>query len=283
MNESEVGNINVTEVENESIAWPIFLSRDRKEYRFIRMDGNTLRVNHRINKLGEIHEFFYDMDVLKVDTSTLKSLGAWDNLSQDVKDKLVRVDEGDIEEAANRMEHARKYKRNKYPGVAHSVTCSNCGESKEMSPGLIVKGAEKIAKEKNIIYTAEDFCRDFKCSRCFPKRRGRAASTNLPPKVELKCKCGKSIIYPASVVAKTASKKGLTVEKYVTGYACRKCKPSTFGRVAGAKLQSKVELKCKCGNSVTYATCMVKKFAEKKNMTIEDFVSGYRCQTCAPN
>jgi hypothetical protein len=201
------------------------------------LEGDKLRVNRRISKAGEMHEFFYHIPITDVDTDNLKFLGIWDGLSQELKDTLVRLDNGDVEVAQARMEHARKHRRNKYPGVPDQVVCCNCGKEQKMAPSMIVARAEKIAKEKGIICTPEDYIKGFKCQKCCPTK-GRKPSHNLPPKVELKCKCGASVTYPASIALKFAEKKGLTVEAYVKGYECQKCHP-TKGRKKGKKVKGK--------------------------------------------
>lgn len=210
--------------------WPAFLARDKQELFFVRFNApDSLRVNKRVSKSGEVSEFFHNINVLDVDSGSLKSLGVWDSLTQDIRDTVVKLDNGDEIDKVNKMEHARKYRRNKYPGVPNTLTCVNCNVEQKMSPGLIVKNAEKMAKEKGILYTPADYVAKFVCSKCNPKRRGRAPSHNLPPKVELVCKCGKKVIYPASVALKFAEKKGLKVEEYIKGYVCQVCHP-TKGR-----------------------------------------------------
>lgn len=223
------------QIDDVDISWPTFFSRSRKEFKFIRFEApDILRVNRDSVKAGEHHESFYNLKVHDVDIDNLKFLDVWDQLSKDLQEKLIKGDEEVVVEAQERMEHARKHRRNKYPNVPHEVTCKNCGVVQKMSPGMIVARAEKIAKEKsNNLYTAEDYIKAFICQKCNPTK-GRKPSHNLPPKIELKCKCGKTVLYPAAVALKFATKKGLTIEKYISTYQCQTCNP-TKGRKKGKK------------------------------------------------
>ena len=218
-------------------SWPAFLSRRKHEFYFIRYDGaEHLRVNRRTKKAGENVEGFYDLRVLDVDSDELKALGVWDNLSQEVKDKSLRVDDGEVIEAKERMEHARKHRKGKYIGVPDQVACSNCFEPQKMSRGLIVKNAEKWAAKNGILPDVDKWIKQWTCQKCHKTPRGRKPSHNLPPKVELVCvrKCGKKIIYPASIVAKTIAKKGITLEQYVGNFVCQICE-NTRGRKKKSK------------------------------------------------
>jgi hypothetical protein len=218
----------IDNLEVSFVSWPTFISRSRKDFRFIRFEApDILRVNRELVQAGEHYEFFYHLKVHDVDVDNLKFLGVWDKLSKDLQERLIK---GDIEQevAVNEhMEHMRKHRRNKYPNVPHEVTCKNCGVVQKMAPGMIVARAEKIAKEKKIIFTAEDYIKAFVCQKCH-STKGRKPTNNLPPKVELKCKCGKTILYPAAVALKFASKKGLTVEKYISTYQCQTCNPTKW-------------------------------------------------------
>jgi hypothetical protein len=220
---------------NTEVGFKSFLI-DGKELYFVRLNGNKLRVNERISKSGETRESFYDIPITDVSVDSLKDLELWESLTQELKDEIVKFDNSNIEEAKDRMEHARKHRRNKYPGVSDTVTCVNCNVEQKLAPSVIVARAEKIAKEKGIIFTPEDYCKGFVCQKCFPSRRGKKPSHNLPPKIELVCirKCGKKVVYPASIVAKTIAKKGITLEQYVGNFVCQSCFP-TKGRPKKSK------------------------------------------------
>lgn len=218
--------------ELEVTLWPSFLSRRRHEFHFVKMDTpDMLRVNRRIKKAGETHELFYNLGISDVDSDTLKFLGIWGGLSKEVQEQSVRIDEGGVIESANRMEHARKHRRNKYPGVQNGITCSNCGAEQKMVAAAIVKNAEKWALKNKMIPDIEKWIKQWKCQKCNPTK-GRRVHKDLPPKVELVCKCGAKVVYPSAVVAKTIAKKSLTLEAYISGYRCQTCNP-TKGRKKG--------------------------------------------------
>jgi hypothetical protein len=217
--------------------WPAFLSRRKHEFYFIRYDGSDhLRVNRRTKKAGENIEYFYDLRVLDVDSDELKALGIWDKLSQEVKDKSLRVDDGEVVEAKERMENARKHRKGKYIGIPDQVACSNCFESQKMAKGVIVKNAEKWALKNGILPDVEKWIKQWQCQKCRPTPRGKKPSHNLPQKIELVCmkKCGKKVVYPASIVAKIIAKKGITLDFYVKNFVCQSCFP-TKGRPKKSK------------------------------------------------
>lgn len=209
--------------------WPVFMSRSRKEFHFISLDGDKLRVNYRFRKEGETGETFYNLPITSVDADNLKFLGVWDGLSEDVKNKIIKFDEGGVEEENIRLENARKYRRNKYVDIPDQVVCSKCGREQKMNPAIIVARSEKIAKDRNSVYTAEDYVRDFLCQKCF-STKGRKANPNALVKVELVCKCGAKVTYPGSIALKFATKKGITLDQYIKNFACQTCKPSPRGR-----------------------------------------------------
>jgi hypothetical protein len=229
-----------TKIENLGVAfdrWPAFLTRSRKEFYFIEYEApDMLRVNRRMSKEGENHEYFYNMNVMDVDIDNLKFIGVWDKLSKELQERLVKGDEEGAINAKNRMEHARKHRRGKYQNVPKQVVCCNCGKEQKMAAGLIVKNAEKWAEKNKLIPDTEAWIKQWKCQKCSPTPKGRKPSHNLPPNIELICvkKCGKKIVYPAAMVAKTIAKKGITLEQYVNNFVCQSC-CNTRGRKKKSK------------------------------------------------
>lgn len=96
---------------------------------------------------------------------------------------------------------------------------------------------------------------------------------------ELVCKCGHKTKINSSQLFKYIEKKGITLEAYQEKYLCRNCNPIKRGRVSTGK-SIPVTLKCSCGKEVTYPKSIVIKQAEKKGKTMEDYVSGWKCQCC---
>lgn len=214
---------------------PLFMAKNRNEYQFVRFEAPDSIVAWTKRVIAtENHEFLGILKLDKIDQDNLKFIGVWDKLAKEIQDKLVSGDVIDLSEKQARMEHARKHRRGRYQNVPKQVVCCNCGKEQKMQSGLIVKNAEKWAEKNKLIPDTEAWIKQWKCQKCFPTLKGRKPSHNLPPKVELVCinGCGNKVIYPASVALKFADKKGLTIEKYISGYQCQSCAPSK-GRKKG--------------------------------------------------
>lgn len=176
-------------------------------------------------------EGHYNMGIIKVqsvDIDTLKFLGVWEQLSKEVQDSILNRKDLDIREKQERMEHARKHRRNKYENVPKEIKCSICGTMIKVAPGLLFKRIEKMCKEKNIAINIDDYIKVFKCQVCCPTK-GRKSTGKCVP-IELVCKCGNKVTYPKNILMKQAEKRGVTLEEHIKGYACQKCKPTKFGK-----------------------------------------------------
>ena len=222
-----------TNVESEVVGeYPAFLVGGT-EFRYVRFDApdNVVAWRQYI-KSGEHFERIGILKIERIQTDSLKALGIWDKLGKDIQDNLLKT-EDEVPENLQKAWKARKAKGPKYPNVPSEVTCIECGKVQKMSPGAIVKTAEKWAVKNQLIPDTEKWIKQWKCQECAPSK-GRKASHNLPPKVELKCKCGAVVIYPASTALRFATKKGLKVEEYIKNYECQRCHP-TKGRPKGKK------------------------------------------------
>ena len=65
-------------------------------------------------------EGHYNMGIIKIhsiDIDTLKFLSVWEQLSKEVQDSILNRKDLDIREKQERMEHARKHRRNRGPSV----------------------------------------------------------------------------------------------------------------------------------------------------------------------
>jgi len=216
--------------DTDIINWPAFLSRSRKEFYYIDTESpELLRVNLRALINGDHNEFFYNLRIKDVDSDNLKFIGVWDSLTKEAQEESLRLDKGG--EVFDRMEKARGGRKSKYENVPKSLHCHKCNKDIKIAPGLLVKKFEKIAEEKKPeIYLLDDWVKNFVCNSCLGVKRGRKKNHNLPAKIGLKCKCGRSVLYPASVVIKQAEKKNITVEKLVKDYKCQKCSGMICGR-----------------------------------------------------
>jgi len=208
---------------------PTFYSRTKNQFHFISLQQpDLIKVWKREIHSGWKHDTLGAIRITDVDSDTLKTLNVWEQLSQELQKSVIDFENGVESVIRKRMEVARNSRRNKYPNLPREVTCSQCGKKQKIPPVIIVQRAERISKEKQITYTAEDYCKNFVCQECHPTK-GRKANHNLPPKIELKCQCGHTVTYPASIAINQAKKKGLTVEKYQASYQCQTCHP-TKGR-----------------------------------------------------
>lgn len=116
-------------------------------------------------------------------------------------------------------------------------------------------------------------------------RKSRKSKYANVPKEATCIECGEVQVIPPSVLVKRAEKwangdKTLTVFDFLKQFKCQKCCPSRGRKSNG--LASKIELVCKCGAKVVYSAKIVKKTSEKKGITVEAYVKGYRCQKCNP-
>jgi kynurenine formamidase len=64
------------------------------------------------------------------------------------------------------------------------------------------------------------------------------------------------------------------VDDYVKTYICKKCK--SRDRVK-AEI---IHLECKCGHKIDYPISVVKKVLARKNITLKEYVGGFKCQKC---
>ena len=217
-----------------NVSKPMFLVRG-KEFRFIRFEApDQIIAWKQVVKLGEHLEFPGILKIENIDTDNLKIIGVWEKLAKEIQDGLLKA-EGEVPENLKRAWEARKSKGPKYPGVPAEITCIECHKVQKMSPGAIVKSAAKWALKNQLIPDTDKWLKQWRCQECHKTPRGRKANPNLPPKVTLTCKCGTKVIYPGSVALKFATKKGLTLDKYVEKFACQICKPSPRGRPKGKR------------------------------------------------
>ena len=267
----------VVNTEVESPSYTKFLAFG-KEFQFVRFESpdNIIAIRD-IVKVGEHNEYRGIIKAERMDIETLKSLKIWEQLDKEVQERMIKG-ENEPPENLQKAWQAKKENGPKYPNIPHEVTCCECGKVQKMSPGQIVKYSTKWATRNAFIPDVEKWLKQWKCQECHPSK-GRKANPNLPPKVILSCKCGAKVIYPSSVALKFATKKGLTLEKYIENFVCQKC-CSSKGRKANSNLPPKVELKCKCGVVVTYPASIALKNAIKKGLTVEKYIKSFRCQSC---
>jgi len=202
-----------------------------QKFRFVSMASPTLMKAWKLDYVNGWHEErLGGLDVRQVGVDILKAIKVWDLLSPEVKDEINNGLIQKIEATNNLMEKARLSRKQKYANVPRELTCTKCGKTQAVAPGMLVKKVEKIAAEKKAIFTVEDYVKIFVCQRCH-STKGRKANpelANLPK--EVVCKCGAKVMVNIYQLNAKAKKKGTTVAELIKGYKCQKCQPARRGR-----------------------------------------------------
>jgi len=214
------------------------------------------------------------VNVRDVDVDTLKTLRVWNNLSETMQEEIKVEKELKTNGTQESITDVKKGRRKKYPDIPKEITCISCKNVIQIPPSVTAKKLEKMDS------TIEKYVEVYECSKCNPPKRGRQKDPNNAPQ-EMVCKCGNKVTYLMNHIKKVAEKKGKSVEEFINGYECKKCNPPLGPRQKDPK-NAPQDLICKCGNKVTYPLNHLKKIAEKKGKTVEDFINEYQCQKCNP-
>jgi len=217
-------------ITNEADGSVIFEALRGRKFRFVAMYEPAIMKVWEIypSKGGVKSERLGGLRVHDVDVQTLKDIKVWDKLTPEVQKEIENNIHQKKAEVHGLMEKARAARGKRYANVPRELVCIKCQAKITIPPGTLVKRVEKIAQKKQILFTVEDYVKQYTCQVCNPTK-GRKSDPNAPAKVELVCKCGKKVSYPHSIAKKQADKKGLTIEKYIAQYKCQKCCP-TKGR-----------------------------------------------------
>ena len=238
------------------------------------------RVNQSIGG-GEI--FYHKKHVSALSIEILKEVELWDAISQATKDEMLRREETGTSESQQRMSHARNHRRQRYTGIPREVTCSICGETQAISPAQIIKRSEKEGR------SVENWIKEWACQRCKPSK-GRKANpkyAHLPK--ELTCACGNKVNTSSTAIVSAAERRKITPEEYVKAYKCQKCGHTKGFKKGGVGRGRKAnplyahlpkELVCACGKKAGTSVSAILTAAKKRNITPEEFVKAYRCQSC---
>ena len=257
-----------------------FKDKEQNNYRFIKMfDKENLHC-------WELSRKEYDswletckfVHVSKFDTETLKALNVWEGIDS----KLQAEIEAGVAEDKRAYEGTRVGRRSKFgPDFPKALKCTTCNKSFKVQASVLMTKLEKIAEKSGNEIDVAGYVANYKCNECNPVKRGKP-SLGLSKKTEIKCSkegCTNSVSYPLSHIKKVADKKGKTVDEFINGYVCQSCCPS-IGRKSNGEAQKNIELKCNCGFSVSYHPSIVKNTADKKGVTVEEYVSNYSCRKC---
>jgi len=198
-------------------------------------DANTLKVWEILAAAdGYNHQIFGGLPIEKVDIETLKKIGVWEKLSPECQKKLesdqAAAKESEISAAHDLMEKARAARKQKYINVPRELVCTKCGNKISIAPGILVNRVDKIAKKKQIIFTVDDYIKQYLCQTCNPTK-GKSANpetVGLPKElICTQCKSVKSCL-PSSILQR-AKNKNMTPKQFLDTYVCQTCNP-TRGR-----------------------------------------------------
>lgn len=200
-------------------------------FEFIAMDDKNpsmMVVRKHWRKEGEMCSSLPGLlNIRDVDIDILKRYGIWDKVSPGVQKEIENLTLEQKQAVHNLLEKARAGRKKKYLNVPRELTCTKCQGKVIIPPGILVKKVEKIAAEKGILYTLEDYLKTFECTTCRPVKRGRKANpahANLPK--ELVCTCGHKVKTNATLLIQAAARKKITTEELIKGYVCQKCNPT---------------------------------------------------------
>ncbi len=151
----------------------------------------------------------------------LETLHVWSKLSSGVQDSVINWGAKHKGHMQDRMAHARKGRKDKYPDLPDELTCTECGNIINIQKGVLAQRITKLG------VLADDYIKSYKCKGC-----NKTDYTGVPDQME--CGCGHIQKYLPSAMVAMAKKKGISVEDMVSGYACQTCNP-TKGRKKGSK------------------------------------------------
>ena len=155
-------------------------------------------------------------NVTRFEQPILEEVKVWKKLSEEIQGHVINWGEEHKEEMRDRMAHARKGRKEKYPELPDELVCSKCGKPTKIQKSQLAKRIEK----KGVI--AADYIKDYTCRSCTKKNYEGMLD-------KLVCKCGYEVKYHPSMIIKMAEKKGISVEELAASYQCQTCNP-TKGR-----------------------------------------------------
>ena len=167
--------------------------------------------------------FCSSLKVVHVEPEELKRLKVWDKLSKETQEKIVNHIDEHKQAKVDRMGHARRGRKEKFPNIPENLTCCKCGEVEKAYPSQTAKKIEKLD------VTVEKYLEEYECGVCQPRTRGRKANPKNVP-TDLVCKCGNKVTYPLNMIVKRAEDKNMNVTELIEGYRCQSCCPIKRGR-----------------------------------------------------
>lgn len=168
---------------------------------------------------------FKIMKVEDFSVADLQAFGVWELLSpafqEEISKGYVQVEakyQQDKQDAHEERMEKRKGRAD-YVGIPREIECSKCGDKKAVAPANVIKYSEAA----NL--TIEEWVKQFKCSTCEPRHRGRQANekwVGLPREIHCSEKgCTYIQKQHPSMTDKMAKEKGITFEEFVSTWKCK--------------------------------------------------------------
>jgi len=115
--------------------------------------------------------------VMSMSIDNLKEIDIWDKLPQETQQKLVEQKEASKHIVHKKMEHARRGRKPKYPGMPREYKCTTCDHVQAIAPCIV---RDRIEKKRILL---DDFIKSFQCQKCHPTKGRQKKTTPLIPQI----------------------------------------------------------------------------------------------------
>jgi hypothetical protein len=238
-----------------------------------RLPEPHLRVWQLIDKFGDHIHIAKAIPIVILNKSILEDLGVWALLSEEWKSKVgVRQTIAGENSETNQDENedgSERKQRKSYKDIPEQITCVQCKQPISINKSQVAKQLETL----NV--SIETYQKEFKCSVCKPRRRGRQPNPVLStiPKEMVCTKC-KAVVKTVPAQTKIRYEKmGLTLEQFIKQFVCQKCNP-TKGRGKGRKpnpAYADIPKHLTCNNSLD--STVAKQLVELKRVKSRENIS----------
>ena len=272
-------------------------------------DKECIRVWLNTTQLGDHSDSLVLLPIAKIPADVLKDLPVWDTFSKEVQEDLSKraatLELIEQQEVVDRMNHARRHRKGnpEYAGIPRELVCTKCecrenATVQKVPPAMVIKYAKRDGK------TVEEYVKTWECSKCSPRRRGKAPSAKWAkfPR-ELICqKCSHIQKQHPSMTEKQIVASGKKFQDFIENWLCMKCRPEGDkrrgkrkvdpisgvighrGRVANPEFVGLPKfMTCSCGNKVNTNAHQLKIKALAQGTTILELIKNYKCQVCSPS
>ena len=198
---------------------------DGKTLYFVRYHEKSKRIIYweRNKEYGSNVDTCKHMPISQLSSDTLKELKIWDELTEKDRSAYEKAAEVERVRVSEKMENARRGRKNRFPNIPDEMTCKTCGKVQKVQRSVTAAKIEKLG------VLLDDYLKEWECQKCHPTK-GRKANPEFAhlPK-ELVCKCGNKVSTSPSAIVAKAKKLKITPEEVVEQYQCQTCNP-TKGR-----------------------------------------------------